>query len=131
MPKRTLFSQIPRAHLFRHVVGCAHCECRNCQSWILRATRNETASINNEQIFDIVALVPLIKHAGLGVITHTTASQLMNTFAWRHHLVVLGYDLEAGIVTDLVESIHGITRHVELVIGIASLYVQGRYAPNI
>src|SRR3954464_7873630 len=90
MPKRTLFSQIPRAHLFRHVVGCAHCECRNCQSWILRATRNETASINNEQILDIVALVPLVKHAGLGVVTHTAASQLMNTFAWRHHLVVLG-----------------------------------------
>ena len=64
---------------------------------ILRAAGDETAAIDDEQILDVVALVPLVQHARLRIVAHAARAELVDAIARRKHLVGPVEHFEAGL----------------------------------
>lgn len=63
---------------------------------ILPATGNETRTVNDYQILDVMALAPLVQDAGLWVIPHTRGTHFMNAVPGRIELVGLRDDFPAS-----------------------------------
>ena len=78
-----------------HVLRCAHGKRQDGHGRVLIAARNEAAAIHHEQVLDVVALVPLVQHALLGIVAHAAGAQLVDAVARRERLVVLRERLQA------------------------------------
>src|SRR5262245_8022239 len=62
-------SQISFAYLLGQILRRAHRQRHNRQRRILRATRDKAAAINDKQILDVVALIPLVQHTRFRIVS--------------------------------------------------------------
>src|SRR6476659_1127782 len=100
-------SQGPRAHLPGNIFGGAHGKSHDGNGRVLISAADEAAAVDDEEIPDIVALVPLVQHAGLRIVAHAAGTQFVDAFARRNRAVVFGNDFESRFAAELLASIGG------------------------
>jgi len=96
-------------HTFRRdVIGLSNCQGYNRQRWVLAATGRELAAVRDEQVLDVVALIPFIEHAGLGIIAHPACAHFVNAIPWRIKPVGFRNQIPAGGVENIFQRIGGV-----------------------
>src|SRR5437660_10825973 len=99
-------SDITLTHLFRQVLRSSHRQRQNRHSRVLPPCAYETGAIDNEQIFDVMALTPFVEHAGLRIISHPESSTFVNAISQRIRLIVLRQNFETRGLRHLNASIY-------------------------
>src|ERR1035441_568092 len=103
-------SYISLFHLLGAILGSPHRSPQNRHGGILPAAGNEAGAVHHKQVLDIVALVPLIQDAGLGIVSHAASAHLVDAVARGIVLVRLGDGFPARSMEQFLDGIRRVFR---------------------
>ena len=91
----------------------------------------EAGSVDDEEIFIVVALAPFVEHAALRVVAHAAGADLVDAVAGRVGNCVFGKDLKASCFSYSGANIDGVLCHVEFVVSVLCLHVEDGDTPSV
>jgi len=77
-----LLLQGPKLHLLQGVVTSARSHCHVGQRRVLACRGDHERAIRDEEILDVMRLIPRIQYRCFWIMPHTRAAHLVNAFAW-------------------------------------------------